>query len=132
MTRAAALALALIAAPAWAEEPMTGEAFRALTEGWTLHFQNADGEYYGTEQFLSDGRTVWLRAGGQCHDGVWVEDGDRICFLYEVGVSCWRLFPEGADGFSAQSADGGANDGARISAFRKDRSPLVCPDAPGV
>lgn len=130
--RAAALALALLAAQASAEELMTSAEFRSLTEGWTLHFNDEAGEYYGSEQYFSDGRTVWLRAGGQCEEGIWMEESERICFLYEIGMSCWRLYRNGENSFIAETADGDGGDGSRVSSFRRDRAPIVCPEVPGV
>lgn len=133
MIRAALLAL-LMAGPA-AAEPMDGAAFRAFAEGWTLHFQDESGAYFGSEQYFANGRTTWAPSGGECHQGVWAEDEGRICFLYDVGVSCWRLYADGPDGMRAESVAtraGGDGPTTRLRLLKKDRSPVLCPEGPGV
>lgn len=134
MIRALLLALLLAATPATAQqgEPMTAEEFRAATEGWTLHFRDAFGEYFGSEQYFSDGRTTWLPRGGTCEQGVWASDGDRICFLYGVGLACWRIYEEGATGLYAESADGDPGAKTRLWLEKRDKSQLLCPEDPGV
>ena len=130
MIRAALLTL-LLAAPA-AAEPMDGAAFRAFSEGWTLHFEDEAGGYFGSEQYFEDGRALWLPQGGQCHRGLWTETDGRICFLYDVGISCWRLFAEGEDGMTAISDDDTGRPPTRLRLLRRDRSPVLCPEGPGV
>lgn len=127
-------ALLLVAAPAAAQdgEPMTAQEFRAASEGWTLHFRDAFGQYFGSEQYFEDGRTMWLPRGGTCEPGVWAGDGERICFLYGVGLSCWRLYREGEDGIYAESADDGDEGRTQLWLERRDRSPVLCPEGPGV
>ncbi|MFV0472838.1 MAG: hypothetical protein ACK5MQ_01130 [Pikeienuella sp.] len=130
MRRALALAL-LLAGPAGAAEPMSAADFRAAAEGWTLHFRDRNGDYFGSEQYLENGRTVWLPSGGVCERGIWSEDQGRICFLYAAGLSCWRLYPDGEDGIYAESADDGPGV-TRIWLERRDRNPVLCPEGPGV
>lgn len=131
MIRGLLLAL-IVAAPATAAEPMSGAEFRAFSEGWTLHFRNESGDYFGTEQYFPDGRTVWLPTGGQCRQGLWAEDQDRICFLYDIGISCWRLFAEGADGIYAESVEEEGPPQTRLWLMRRDQSAVLCPEGPGV
>ncbi|MEO0361454.1 MAG: hypothetical protein AAF322_10100 [Pseudomonadota bacterium] len=127
---AAAFALRVDADPAGA--PMNGDAFRDYAEGWTLFFETEDGDYFGAEQYFPNNQTLWMPRGGACTPGVWAEDQDRICFLYEVGISCWRLFHDGDDGMRAVNDDGGGAPPTRIRVSRKEREPLLCPDGPGV
>lgn len=131
MRRALALALALVAAPA-AAEPMGAAAFGAFAEGWTLHFRDEYGNYFGSEEFFADGRTIWKPAGGVCHEGLWAEDRDRICFLYETNIACWRLYAKGADGIYAESADHDGPPRTRLWLMRRDHSGLSCEETPGV
>lgn len=120
-------------ASAESRPPMTADDFRAVAEGWTLHFRNEAGEYFGSEQYLPGGRTVWLPQGGNCTPGSWVEESGRICFLYEIGVSCWRLFREGEDGIYAESAnETDVGEETRLWSVRRDKAPVLCPDGPGV
>lgn len=129
-----ALVWTFLAAPAAAEQSATtAEEFRSIVEGWTLHFETESGEHFGSEQYLDGDRTIWLPRGGQCTPGVWAEDDGRICFLYDVGISCWRLFSDGADGFSAVAADK-EDDPAptKLRTYRRDHAALLCPEGPGV
>ncbi|MFN3259757.1 MAG: hypothetical protein ACE37J_04275 [Pikeienuella sp.] len=128
------LLAALLASPAGALEPMDGAAFRAFSEGWTLHFSDESGAYFGTEQYFEDGRTIWAPSGGGCHHGIWAEDAGRICFLYDVGLSCWKLFSEGEDSILAESVETGPGGGppTRLRLMRKDRSAAPCDEGPGV
>lgn len=111
-------------------EPMTAQEFRALAQGWTLHFRDEYGEYFGSEQYLDNGQTVWLPRGGQCLRGVWSEESRRICFLYGVGLSCWRIYRDGEEGLYAESADGASD--TRLWLIRRDKAPVLCPEGPGV
>ncbi|MEM7547033.1 MAG: hypothetical protein AAF367_16005 [Pseudomonadota bacterium] len=129
--RALLLVMALTAPAAAEDRPMTGEEFRAFAEGHTLHFRDGAGNYFGTEQYLSSNRTVWLPRGGQCLPGIWAEEGENICFLYHSGTSCWTLFADGEEGIYARNAD---NDGGPVTELwllKKDQRAVVCPDAPG-
>ncbi len=110
-------------------EPMTGEAFRAIAEGQTLHFRDEAGEYFGSEQYFPNGRTMWLPRGGPCMDGVWAEVGDQICFRYLVGTSCWRLYPDAEGGVRAESADP-ASPMTRLWLIKRDNRPVLCPEDP--
>ena len=127
----AALALLLLAAPAAAGEPLSGAEFRALTEGWTLHFSDEAGEYYGSEQYLPEGRTVWLPRGGRCERGVWAAAEGRICFLYSYGYGCWRVYRRGDEVTAVEDPHDGAPP-TRLRLSRRDRDPLLCPEGPGV
>lgn len=128
MIRALLLA-ALFAAPA-AAEPMSGAEFRRLAEGWTLHFADETGAWFGSEQYFEDGRTLWLPRGGRCEPGAWDEAAGEVCFRYEVGLSCWRLYREGPEGLIAEAADG--EPPLRLRLVGREREPLLCPEAPGV
>lgn len=131
MIRAVLLAALAAAAPAGAETPMSGEDFRAATEGHTLYFQNEAGEYFGAEQYLEDDRTIWLPRGGRCVDGRWRASEGRICFLYYDAVACWRVYGANGEVASAEAADPG-DAPLTLYAFRKEAAPLLCPDGPGV
>lgn len=81
------------AAMAWAAEPMSGAEFEAYVTGKTLYF-GQNGQAYGVEEYLADRRVRWSFLDGQCKDGVWYEDGDMICFVYEDNPDpqCWSFF----------------------------------------
>ena len=114
---------------------MTGSEFRALSEGYTLHFEDMTGEYFGSEQYFEDGRTLWRPRNGECERGVWAEDRERICFLYVVGLACWKLFRD-ADDVTAFSANGenGEIDEAPTQLRLRDRNqvPVSCEEVPSV
>lgn len=114
---------------------MTGAEFRAYSEGYTLHFEDESGRYFGSEQYFPDGATVWRPRNGECERGVWAEDQGRICFLYVVGIACWKLYVE-EDGLSAVSAnaDSGKTDENPTRLRLRDRNqiPVSCEEVPSV
>ncbi len=127
--RKLALALALLAAPpAGAAELVTPEAFRALSEGRTLHF-SLDGAPFGAEQFFADRRSLWRFADGSCEPGRWTaREDDGICFVYDSDPApiCW-LFREDAAGFVAHLLEDGAETGFSLDLDRVAPEPLPCP-----
>lgn len=114
---------------------MTGADFRAYSEGYTLHFEDESGRYFGSEQYFPDGATVWRPRNGECERGVWAEDQGRICFLYVVGIACWKLYVE-EDGLSAVSANGdsGETDENPTRLRLRDRNQITvnCEEVPSV
>lgn len=126
--RAMLLALGLLAAPAASDErPVAAEEFRAYAEGWTLHFER-DGRPFGVERYDPGDRVLWKPEGGDCAPGVWGEADGAICFLYDRGAACWRLFRDAA-GLFARPAEG---DGPAVRVIRRDRAPLLCAGTPAV
>ncbi len=92
-----ALALCLIAAPAWAQTPMTGAEFDAYTLGKTLGY-GMDGQVWGIEEYLPGRRVRWAFVGDACKTGQWFEAADsQICFVYEdePDQHCWLFFLTG-------------------------------------
>jgi hypothetical protein len=94
-TFALAAVAALLTAPCFAAEPMTGAQFEAYVTGKTLYF-GQNGQAYGVEEYLDDRRVRWSFLDGKCKDGVWYEDRDMICFVYEDNPTpqCWTFFKE--------------------------------------
>lgn len=101
------LALVLIlnaaaAAPALAQEAMTGAEFEAYTAGKTLLY-GTDGAVYGGEDYLPDHHVRWSFLDGHCLDGRWYEDAGQICFVYsdDPHPVCWafHLTPDGLTAF---------------------------------
>ncbi|SIS65735.1 hypothetical protein SAMN05421759_102118 [Roseivivax lentus] len=97
--RILAICLACVAGPpalAQGGAPMDAEAFEAYTEGKTLTFSES-GVPYGIERYLPNRRVRWSFLDGQCKDGLWYPEGDRICFIYEDNLTpqCWRFYREG-------------------------------------
>jgi hypothetical protein len=123
-----ALAALLLALPAAAgERPVPPSEFRALAEGWTLHFEHL-GAHYGSEVFRGDGRTTWQYRDGTCVDGRWEAHGAQLCFTYEDGRDerlCWR-FLEDAEGYLARLLGDGPDAGLELRLSRRDREPLLC------
>ncbi|WP_372893090.1 hypothetical protein [Rhodosalinus sp.] len=101
-----AAALALVALPLAAADPMTAEEFDAYTRGKTI-FYGQDGQPYGVEEYRDNREVTWSFLDGRCLDGRWYED-DRgmICFEYEdgTGPQCWRFY-HGPDGLRATFED---------------------------
>lgn len=85
--------LCLTAGTLRAETPMSAEAFDAYTRGKTL-FYGSDGEAYGVERYLDGRRVIWSFLDGNCRNGLWYEQDEQICFIYEdrLDPQCWTFF----------------------------------------
>jgi hypothetical protein len=93
---AAIIALAALAAPAFADDlPLTAEAFEAIVQGKTFDTYSDNG-LYGVETFLPDRRSIW-RDAEECKEGTWRAEGDQICFDYqgESQPFCWTYHDRG-------------------------------------
>ena len=122
----------LLALPAAATaRPLSGPEFRAATEGFTLYFETEQGEYFGAEQYLENGETLWLPREGQCVPGLWRAREEKICFVYYDEIDCWRTYGEGGELIEAVTADPG-DDRLALKVVRKEKVPLLCPEGPGV
>jgi hypothetical protein len=123
--RAIALAL-LLPLPAWAEKPMTGSEFEALTTGRTMDHATS-GEVYGAEHYYPNRRVRWAFSGDDCMDGRWYEKGQMICFLYEdgSGPQCWTYFRDGAGIRAISAGDDPAAPASPVDMIATDR-PLAC------
>lgn len=119
------LALALIAAPALAEEPVSPSEFKDFAEGYTLYFER-DGQPFGAEEFLEGGKTRWRYRDGSCVIGAWRPHGAQLCFLYPdqgSDVQCWRMMRDD-NGLYARLL--GPEGGLELRIAGRDRSPLLC------
>ncbi len=85
MIRRIALATLLLATPALADTPATGEAIRAAISGNTVQgSMSATGAY--TEFYAADGVIK-----GADYAGMWSIEGDTMCFVYgETPPDCWN------------------------------------------
>lgn len=94
--------LCLTALPALGDAPMSAAEFNAYTLGKTLYF-GTDGRAYGVERYLNNQRVVWSFLDGKCQDGIWYEEADQICFVYEgrPAPQCWS-FSKGPNGLVAR------------------------------
>ena len=131
MIRWAVLAI-LAAGAAGAEDgpPMGATEFQAFTEGFTLHFNRADGSWMGSETFHRNRATTWVTSEGGCLPGIWQPDRGRICFYYPLGdYACWLVYRTGPETITALSANDGEAEGAYSAIMtRKDKVPLSCED----
>ncbi len=91
LTLSACLTLAL---PLMAE-PLSGPEFDAYATGKTLTFAE-NGQPYGAEEYLPGNRVRWAFDADTCKEGIWYEQDDDICFIYEDGTApqCWQFFVE--------------------------------------
>ncbi len=108
------LAVLLLSAPALAD-PLTAEAFDALTRGRTMSWAEFD-QVYGVEQYLPDRQVRWTFLGDDCKTGHWYPQGRLICFQYDGDPEpdCWEI---------TQAADGILH--ARIAGAGPDSAPVV-------
>lgn len=78
------LALFLLASPAFAQTPSTGEEIRAAVSGNTVQgSMTASGAY--TEFYAEDGTIK-----GKDYSGTWTIEGDTMCFSYGEAPDCWQ------------------------------------------
>lgn len=122
--RSAVLLGLLLSTPALAEEPLTAEAFDALTLGRTMTWAEF-GQVYGVEQYLPGRRVRWTVVGDDCKLGHWYPEGEMICFQYEDDPEpdCWTITP-GSTGLDARYA-GTAADSAPVL-VQETTEPMAC------
>jgi hypothetical protein len=103
--RAILLAL-LLATPAAAQQPLSAEAFDALTQGRTMAWAEF-GQVYGVEQYLPGRRVRWTVLGEDCKLGHWYAEGTMICFQYEDDPEpdCWEITEGGAGLFARYASN---------------------------
>ncbi len=120
----AALAVALLAGPAPAQDPLGPEDFDSLTQGKVFDFYR-DGTRFGTEHYLPGREVIWKFNDAPCKRGAWYPAQGRICFIYEdaIAAQCW-VFRETPGGMSARFADDA--DAADYTARERD-GPMLCP-----
>lgn len=94
--------LCLTALPALAQQTMSAAEFDSYTRGKTLYY-GSDGATYGVERYMDNQRVVWSFLDGKCQDGIWYEEADKICFLYETqpDPQCWT-FSQSPGGLTAR------------------------------
>lgn len=121
--RAALLAL-ILGTPALADQPLTAEAFDALTVGRTMTWAEF-GQVYGVEQYLPDRRVRWTVLGDDCKLGHWYPEGEMICFRYEDDPmpDCWTI-TLGDDGLAARYAGTAAQSAPVV--VQETTEPMAC------
>ncbi len=88
--------------PAAAQTPLSGPEFDTYTRGKTL-FYGFEGQVYGVERYLPNRRVIWSFLDGDCKEGVWYQQEEQICFIYEdrFDPQCW-VFTRSGGGLVAQ------------------------------
>lgn len=122
-----ALCLAMLAAPALAEAPLSATEFEARTTGRTMTYA-LDGQVWGREQYLPGRREIWAFEGEDCRPGTWNDPlPELICFAYDDrpdDPQCWRFFGTGGR-LKAQLA--AEPEAGVLSAVEETKVPLGCP-----
>lgn len=116
---------AVLAAPAHADNPMTGPEFEAYVTGRTLTYTDR-GVVYGIEEYLPGRRVRWAFVGDQCRDGYWYDAGAEICFVYENAPDapqCW-IFTQRGGRLSALFT--GSEDGRELYEAQQSDEPMLC------
>ena len=128
MARLTTVFLILCAAAASAEEreaDIGPDAWRALTEGKTLHYYK-DGELFGREYYAPDGdRVIFRFPQGQCAEGRWAYADGQYCFAYVGELHCFEHVLRGDDIFVKGVEDGSEQTVGEIV----DNQPLSCAEA---
>ncbi|WP_157981995.1 hypothetical protein [Oceanicella sp. SM1341] len=119
-------ALLCAAAPALADDPMSAEEFRQLSEGYTLTFER-DGEFYGAEQYMPGNHSRWQDGSGECQEGRWFELNGALCFTYEGNPmpQCWHVYRR--DGEVVVRSERDPDGLAELQMSGRDTKPLNCP-----
>ena len=114
----------LLVTPSHADTPLTAEAFDALTLGRSLSY-SADGAVYGSEDYLRNRRVRWAFLDGECMEGRWYPEGDRICFVYDeiFQPQCWWFYEDA--GRITGIFDG--EDPLTLVEIGERDAPLACP-----
>ncbi|MBZ8119229.1 hypothetical protein KUD11_11300 [Roseovarius sp. LXJ103] len=84
-----AMALTLVAAPAWAHDAATGEEIMAAISGNTVQGSMVESGAY-TEFYDADGTIK-----GADYTGTWSVENDQMCFAYGEAPACWSVHIEG-------------------------------------
>jgi hypothetical protein len=123
--RQVGLLLALAAVPAFAETPMTADAFEAHVTGKTITYRQFE-SVFGVEEYLPGRKVRWSVAPDECQNGSWYPSGRDICFVYEYDPtpSCWTFWLRGG-ALVALSAD--AAPGQELYEVAASADPLPCP-----
>jgi len=127
--KTAAIAFALCAGPAIAQDQISPDQFLDLALGRTLSFSSTQGgALIGEEQFIRRDLSVWADSTGRCTYGQIETRGPFLCFLYEDvpdPENCWIPFlDKGTLLVLSQST----REMQRISDVSSD--PIICTDAP--
>ena len=86
------LPLALFAAPALAQTPLSFDEFEAIVTGSTYTWATPSRAPYGVETYHPDRRVLWTVFGEDCEEGTYAPGpGDQVCFFYPgTGIEqCW-------------------------------------------
>lgn len=128
--RLTALILALLPLPALsqptlAETLMTASEFDAYVTGRVMDF-TLDGQVWGTEQYKANRRVMWAFTAAECKEGVWYDQGDQICFLYDDpnDPQCWYFYKTDTGVKVRFAAD---PEGTTMSTVTESPGPLGCP-----
>lgn len=104
--------------------PLTGTQFETYATGKTLTYARG-GLIWGTEQYLPGRVVVWAFTEDICQRGYWYEEGEEICFVYELesDAQCW-LFYLHSGSLMAQHRDDA--DGLPLSEVAQSDGPMPC------
>jgi hypothetical protein len=121
------LALALIAGlpgPVAAETPMTGAEFEAYVGTDTVTYAYESG-LTGIADYGPDRTLRWQFADDGCVDARWHEDGDALCFVFELPEmsACWHFYRRGK-GIVGIGIGDAANE--TITDTARSAAPLAC------
>lgn len=108
-------------------QPLTGKAFDALSRGTTMHFSD-NGQFYGSEQFFSDHRTVWRAEDGRCVNGKWAYEPPAICFVYDDGSGpfCWLVEQNNSGVTVTSTRNPEGEPPLTLSLTGQDKTPIHC------
>jgi hypothetical protein len=125
--RSLALSVLLLTAPApaFADTPITPEAFEAHVTGKTITYRQFE-SVFGIEEYLEGRKVRWSVAPNECQYGSWYPSDDDICFVYEYDPTpaCWTFWLK--DGRLVALSDNGLP-GEELHEVNADTQSLPCP-----
>lgn len=104
------------------DDPISPDAWRALTTGKTLYYYK-DGALFGREYYRNDkGDVVFRFPNGVCAEGQWAYADGEYCFAFGPELYCFQHVKRGDDIVVIDVDDGDEQTVERIA----EREPLSC------
>lgn len=119
------LLLALFSAQALgAETPMSGAEFERYSTGKTIHYADQN-QSFGAEQYLPNRHVRWSYQNGPCKDGIWYENDELICFVYDDDPEpkCWAFYQRNGHLVAIYEND---RENPPLLETKQSRKPLLC------
>lgn len=128
---AACLGGAGVSSPETGDRILSESEIREITSGKTFHY-TLEGQPRGDEQHYEDGRVTWRLPEGECLHGVWMVEGEVLCYFYGINsYGCWNVVANASSGtttfrHTSVDLDGTRNDSPSVYINRISEEPVSC------